>query len=488
MVATATREPRGREHPDNGVGARALRRGLRRRRGVSLAGVIGLLAAALGLLIGLGPLNDNSFLTHLATGRLILDTGAVPSADPFSFTAPGQAWVVQSWLASVVYAGVERWFGTGGLLALVGLTGAALGALVWALTRAAGSLLGRVLLAGLVLAVGAGMWGERPFLFGLVFLALTMLAAEDRLSPRWLVPVFAAWVNVHGSFPIGLAALAVAALGRRLDGAAPRVELAALRRAVLGTVVGAASPLGLRLVTFPVELLGRQEILRHVNEWKSPAFVESYQRAFLVLVVLAVVGLVRRPSWRAALPTVVFVPAALLSVRNIPVASLVLLPGLAGGLAGLGSVTGEVRRPQFRVAALAVVALSAAVLVGRSTGATLTLDRYPVAAVDWLDRQGTAPGGRIVADELVGNYRELRYGARARVYADDRFDMFPLPVLRDLVTLNRGAAGWEEALDRARPDAVLWAADAPLGQLLVLSPDWDVVWDHDDWLVATPRP
>ncbi len=486
MVATATREPRGHEHPDNGVGARAPRRVLPWRRGVSLAGVIGLLAAALGLLIGLGPLNDNSFFTHLATGRLILDTGSVPSVDPFSFTAAGEPWVVQSWLASVLYAGVERGFGAGGLLALVGVTGAALGAMVWALTRPAGALLGRVLATGLVLAVGAGMWGERPMLFGLAFLGLTMLVAQGRLQPRWLILVFACWVNMHGSFPLGLAALVVLALGRRLDGQSPRVERAALGRAVLGTGLGAISPLGLKLLTFPVELLGRQEILRSVTEWKSPSFVPSYQRAFLVLVVLAIVGLVRRPSWRAALPTLVFVPAALLSVRNIPVASLVVLPGLASGLAGLGSITGEQRRTVFRVAAVALVALASVVLVARTRDASFTLDRYPVAAIDWLDDEGMAPGGRIVADELVGNYLELRYGADANVYADDRFDMFPLPVLRDLITLNRGTAGWDDALDRADPDAVLWAVDAPLGQLLRLSDGWEIAWTDGDWLVAIP--
>ena len=48
------------------------------------------------------------------------------------------------------------------------------------------------------------------------------------------------WVNVHGSFPLGLVALAALAIGRRLDGASPTVELAApLKWAVIGTALGA---------------------------------------------------------------------------------------------------------------------------------------------------------------------------------------------------------------------------------------------------------
>src|SRR5690348_7781337 len=35
---------------------------------------------------------------HLATGRYILDTGSIPRADMFSFTAFGRPWVSYSWL------------------------------------------------------------------------------------------------------------------------------------------------------------------------------------------------------------------------------------------------------------------------------------------------------------------------------------------------------------------------------------------------------
>ncbi len=78
----------------------------------------GLGFALWGLHIGLDRLSDNSFLTHLATGRLILDHG-VPRTDPYSFTANGQPWVVQSWLASVIYAWIESWFGANGIRVLM---------------------------------------------------------------------------------------------------------------------------------------------------------------------------------------------------------------------------------------------------------------------------------------------------------------------------------------------------------------------------------
>ena len=66
----------------------------------------------------MGALEINSFLTHLATGRLIIETGAVPSADPYTFTGYGEPWVVQSWLVSLLYGVVERMSGFGGIRVL----------------------------------------------------------------------------------------------------------------------------------------------------------------------------------------------------------------------------------------------------------------------------------------------------------------------------------------------------------------------------------
>ena len=79
-----------------------------RWRAPTLATVLGAGLAVWGAYIGSAALSDNSFFTHLATGRLILRDGAIPTVDPYTFTARGEPWVVQSWLASLVYAAVER--------------------------------------------------------------------------------------------------------------------------------------------------------------------------------------------------------------------------------------------------------------------------------------------------------------------------------------------------------------------------------------------
>ena len=443
----------------------------------------------MSLLIGLGPLNDNSFFTHLATGRIIWSSHHIPGHDPYSWTAAGHVWVVQSWLASLFFGAADALWGQGGLLLLIGVTSTVVGVLVWKLTAPAGALIGRVLIVGPVLVVGVDSgWVERPLLFGLVALGLVLLAAEGRLDPRWLVPVMWFWVNTHGSFPLGLVAVALLALGRRLDRESPNVELRALKWAAIGTAAGAVNPLGPRLLIFPAELLSRQQVLSNVLEWQAPKFVHIGQRAFVVEVVLAVVFVARRPSWRTTLPLAAFTAAALFGARNVVIASIIVIPGLARGLADLGEVTGEERRPIHRPAAIALAAVAVVSMIAAARGPVYNFNGYPVAAVTWADRNGLlGADARVVSRDFVGNYLELRYGPRVKVFLDDRFDMFPTSVLEDFNALNRGSPLWDSTLATYHPTAVLWPTKEPVGQYLAASPRWRVVYTDQEFLVAVPR-
>lgn len=444
-----------------------------------------------GLSIGLDAISDNSFFTHLATGRLILDGDGIPRSDPYSFTAAGEPWVVQSWLASLVYGWLDSWWGLQAVGLLMGLTTALLAGLVWTLTRPATSLAGRILITGLVLGVGTSVWAPRPLLVGLVLFAVTLLVAEGRL-PAWvLLPAMWVWVNSHGSFPLALVALACLALGRRLDGdPSTGPELRGLAWAAGGVVLGMVNPLGPVLVFFPVRLLQRQEVLSQIIEWQSPSFSSGWTRLFLAQVLLAVVLLVRRPSYRAAVPMVVFVAAALLGARNVALASIVLVPGMARGLTDLGTITGrEERGERVVLAGLVVVAVIAGALVVRSADEpALDLRTYPVDALAFVSQAGWLDSdARMASQETVGNYLELVRGTDARAFVDDRVDMYPEEVVEDFLVLLRGRPGWRDVLGEHQVDVVLWEANQPLTSLLADDPSWRIPYADGTWIVACRR-
>lgn len=456
--------------------------------GPTLGAAAALIVVAGGLAIGLAPMSDNSFLTHLATGRLILDRGSVPSTDPYTFTAHGDAWVVQSWFVSVVMATAERIGGMEAVRALVGVAGATLAYLAWRMLAPAEAILLRLALGALFLLVASGQWSERPFMVGLLCFALTMRAAAGAMDPRWLLPVGVLWLNCHGSFPLGVVFLVVGLAGGRLDGSRELPEARALLWLLGGIALGAAGPLGLRGLLFPLDLLGRGEVLQHVVEWQSPAFTSIGERAFLVQVVLAVVLLARRPSYRGAILLVVFTAAALVSSRNITVASLVLLPVMAQGAPVVGTLRGSDRSAIARPLALVGASLVVVVAVVRTSEPPLALERYPVDALAFLDGRGIdLAEDRLAAPDIVGNLLELIYGAGERVFYDDRFDMFPASVSDAHLALVRSSPDLRSELLQHSIDVVIVGRESPAATWMAADPDWRLAYSDELWVAGCRR-
>lgn len=441
-----------------------------------------------GWVIGLRPLTDNSFFTHLATGRIILDSGSVPSTDPYTYTAQGSSWLVQSWLASVLYATVERLGGATGLRLLMGCTAAVLTALAWRLTRPAESVVVRVALGAVFVGVGAQLWAERPLMLGLIALACVVLAAEGGLDPRWLVPIGWVWVNVHGSFPLGVVYVVVVAVGARLDGGRPSNELRVLWWLLVGVLLGAVGPLGPAVLLFPLELLQRQDILRNVIEWRAPTFDSLSQRLFLLQMGLASLALVRRPSYRHGLVVAVFGAMALLGVRNLPVTSLVLLPLLAAAVPAWGTLR-STARTSFAGALAAAAVLSALVFgVARLGQRDFDLRGYPIDALAYLrTNEVDLTAHRLASQDVVGNLMELLDGPRGEVFYDDRFDMFPDAVSQAHLSLVQGGPTLRSDLARYDVELVLWERASPVGQRLTVDPAWRILYSDHSWLVACQR-
>lgn len=459
-------------------------------RGPSLAGVVGLAVTLVGLGLGASRLGDNSFLTHLATGREMLESGFVRS-DVFTWTSQGEGIVVQSWLASLLYGVVHEAAGFHGLRILTAVLAATLAALCWKLTEASPGLWTRAALMVPVLVIGRTTWSERPLLIAFVLLAATLVIAEGGGRPRWLLPVGIVWIGVHGTWPLGLVALGARWMGGRLDGDRAAREIESARWLGAGMLVGGVlNPHGPALLLFPLRLLGNDEVLAHVVEWQSPSFDTLWTRAFLVLILAVIAGTAHRPRWSAALPAGVFIAAALVGRRNIPVAAIVVLPALAASLPAIGVRIRDRRSQAVRTAALAFSALLLIVPMLAVRGPHLDAGRFPEQAITAMEEDlGLVPGEtRIIHQDFVGNYLDLRYGDAGAAWIDDRFELHDPSLIADYVTLLDGTRGWAEVLDRYEAEAIVWPVDAPLTQLVAAVGGWSEVWRDDDWAVlCNPR-
>jgi hypothetical protein len=459
----------------------------RKLRAPSLESLVVATLTLAGFTLGARPIGDNSTFVHLRTGIDIASGHGIPRTDPYSFTARGAEWVVQSWLPEAIYGFGRRLAGDGAVVLEQAVLMALCAFLLARLART-GSAVRTIAAGSLAVGVGAAYWSPRPLLFGIACFALVVTVVEDRASRWWLVPIVWVWVNSHGSFPVGLAWLGLAAAGAWLDERRWPAEWA---RYVVAFVVGLAAacvnPLGPRLLAFAVTVGEKKEVFQLVREWRSPDFQSGAGLVTLVFVVTALVVVLRsRPAWQRVVPLAVVLAMSLVAVRNIVMLAVVLAPALGAAL----------RAPTPRVAATEVrpgvnrvfagVLLVAFVLfgVGGVPGRTLDVSSYPVASIRWLDRQGLlGPQHRLAAQDVVGCYLVLERAADAGVFIDDRVDMYPLAVTKDYVTLLRGEPRTLAVLDRWKVDVVLWDSQLPLTTILRQADGWRQVHRNDGWVV-----
>ena len=197
-----------------------------------------------------------------------------------------------------------------------------------------------------------------------------------------------------------------------------------------------------------------------------------------------VILLRRRVPWRDAIPVVGFVALGLLALRNLPVAAVVLAPALGRSLQPAHASSGG--RPRLNWVFVAVLFVAVVLFAAASLSRPgLDLGSYPVAATRYLDRQGLLrEPHRLAHQDVVGDYLVLRYGRRARVFIDDRYDMYPARVSDAYTDLLRVRSDPTRVLDRYRVDVVLWAEGQPLVTVLQHE-GWHRAFARSGWVVLT---
>ena len=127
------------------------------------------------------PTIDPDMWWHLRTGEAIL-SGGIPRTDLFSFTFPTNEWVAHEWLSQILMWSLFQLGGLGGLSVFFAAVTAATWGLVYLISD------DKPYVAGIVVAVTATtssiVWGSRPQLFNLLFLAAFLFLLEKRRSAR----------------------------------------------------------------------------------------------------------------------------------------------------------------------------------------------------------------------------------------------------------------------------------------------------------------
>lgn len=437
------------------------------------------------IILNLQPVMPNDFWWHAGAGRWIVEHGAIPRTDLFSYTRLGAPVAYQMWLAEVV---LYVLLNAGGLpLVILFNTGtivAAYGLLLRVCARAGGDLRWAALATLAAAAVGVTNWNIRPQTLSLLLLALSMnildrdcaAASEEGESPQsnghvvwWLPLTFAVWANGHGGFIFGLALVGCSLGAHLVDWARRRNPFP--RRLVLVTAASAGAtlltPLGPKMVDYVLGFM-QHPITRSLNtEFMPPTVRTVAGQLFFALAIALVVLLFAsrgRPTLYEGLRLLVFGALALLAVRNVIWFGFAAAPTMAASLSRLaaGRRIGQgarAGRKWINVAVGAMIALFVALsLPWFRPWLPLPPDRRgyvspdtPVESVAFL--RGLPQPQRVFHSQSFGSYMIWAI-PEVPVFIDTRVELYPPAQWYDYLALNDARFDWETILNRYGVDTL----------------------------------
>lgn len=468
-----------------------------------LAGIMVVIVLAKGL-------TDPDFFTHVRTGQLIIETGQIPTTDPFSFTWGGQPWTVHEWLSEV---GMYLLISTVGVLPsliVFGLIpGALLAILLFALVQRDVPLRPAALACVLATWIFVPYVTIRPQAISWLLMAVlvTFLWSLDAARPKralWLIPLFVVWANLHGLWVVGLGVVALYVLftvAGRTPMAGPagwRWIATAFIGCLLGVMLTPAGPAG---VLYPLRYVDAGDWgLENIHEWQSPDFHGVAHWGLLTLILsLVAVGLRGgAPGWMGAL-TILGMAMSLVSLRNAPLLAVWSVPVVAMSLAvrwparltlrPAPASQVRARRIMEVATAVAVVVISAVLVLPQTPAAHLdetVASEFPEAPMDIVLRAN--PDARILAEYGWGGYVLYRgYDSGARVFVDGRNDMYEQSILDDYSAIRAADPGWEELLASYEVDAMIWPTDVVLTRGLLDGMGWCEAYRDEDQVLYLPE-
>jgi len=433
-------------------------------------------------------LGDPDIWWHLADARAVVQTHQFIHADTYSFTVHGEHWVNPEWLSEMPFWLGYSSFGLVGIYLVTGfLVSWNVLFLYWRSyfkSRSAGVALWMAALGFVLMVVNAN---SRTILVAYIALGieLAILDAVEKGGSGWrwaLPPLFCIWINLHGSWIIGLALLVVyIACGffKCSKGIFEQTAFSPALRKQLLYVLGASivvlliNPYGWRLVWNPFDMALNQSLnIANVQEWQPLNLGWFVGRAALLAIVLMVIAnAFHGRKWKVY--EMIFVIFAWFSAfdhaRFTFLAAMLTIPMLAADLAR--AFPGE-PNPKTIPVMNAVMALGALGVISYYIPTNAKMEK--AMAEDWPMQTiaSIQPNWRTLNQDQLGGVFDF-YGKPS--FIDTRWDIFEHHgVMKDFIDILR-VKNSLELLDKYQIDHVLVRQEAPLAYLLGRTPGWSLV-------------
>lgn len=466
-------------------------------------GVLVMLIVGAGALAAtLGPLKDPDVFWHIRLGDELLSGVSIYDAGrDWSFAPVDYTWVSTQWIIEILFGVLNQIAGFDGLIAYrtvtTALTLITLGYAVIQAGRVWSALVSYVLAVFTLFAFAQ----ERPQQVSFILLPLVGLwwlrASREGTTPRWwvLFLISAIWANCHGLWILLPAALALAAIGRVLDHGRHdrrvRPLLIATGASLLG---GCVTPVGPLNLIAPIRFMSTTD---HISEWQPTDFLYpaalGVTTVFIVFIAAWARGRTTPPRSELLFVLAMFAFTASAS-RSLCPAALVLAPVLAARLSS-AFVRPRPRPVPDGLRSIAKPACAVVAAVGVVIAGFTVIASVPLPA-------GTQPVGLVRAIAADPSYRRVlnTYNSSGlvlwfarpevsrsfvQVGIDGRADRYGAAYINEYIAMQLGKPGWNQTVDRLKPDVALLSTDEPLVALLQYE-GWRVIGEEADFVLLAP--
>jgi hypothetical protein len=424
------------------------------------------------------PLWPTDLWDHVNYGSWMMSHGQVPTTEPLLPLAEGVPMVTSAWLSQLGLAALFSSQGFAGLQFIYGLLVVIpLSVVAWGGVRRSGSTTFGFVALFVCMALN---WQQiliiRPQLVGVVFFSIVvtwLLAARTWHRAGWILlpAMFAVWANSHGSFALGLTAMAIAGLAHAITIAARTkslkegltnqrfVRLFLLTQ--LCTVAALINPNGIAAFTEVLRVGGNPNV-ESMFEW-SPLTLRMNQGKFAAALGLLLVAVLRWSPRRLRLDEVLLLAftagMTLWSSRMInwlaPVMALTLAAhGAAAWRHIRGSVRSHVLVPKSGLwtvvnlglcwAFFAFTTFGVQVVHGRSVELNLAVSsETPVSAAEFLNSMDSLPEGLVFCPAEWSGFLQGFGPSDFRPMVNLHVHVIPEEIWDHYLRLSAGPADWK---------------------------------------------
>lgn len=468
------------------------------RRAFSLPAMILVLLGLVAFWSASNRYHDPDMWWHLKVGEQIWQTGELPQTDEFSYTTDSHAWIAHQWLPELSMYGAYRLGGDSGLMLWLCAMGTILFGGLYLLCASYSGNAKVALLGGLIgWYFGTISLAVRPLLIGhialVALLALVHLGRTRDIRWLWgLPPLFAIWVNCHGSFAFGFAVLTTILAVAHVDLSWgliesirwPSDQLRVFRFAFVASCFALlVNPIGLQLATYPLNLFFSQgDNLASIDEWQPLNFQEARgMGVFVIVVVLTLAALALKKKIRLEEIGMVLLGSylAVQHIRMVFVFGILVAPVVCRLLASSWrSYQANKDHPRVNATIMAVAVVLIWWKFPDAANLRAQVERsYPTAAISFL--QDNNIDGRMLNEYSWGGYL-IWASPERKVFIDGRTDIFDWTgVLRDYMRWQTLQDDPNKLLDDYEIGYCLLFNNSAISKVVALLPGWTKVYSDD---------